>query len=552
MLWRLIDRLVAALCLVEVLEMEQSDRSPNALKTPPRPRPATLIVTLCLPLALAGVIVVLGKGYEHLWTSTHPWSIALAPPIWAGSLLVSLCLAAWSVQGGLGRARALLGVWKKVLTGRYAFRIAPYLRYGLGAFVEELLWRGTLQAASAYPLTGIGATSGLFALAHLVARPKEIGPRRLADLFLFSVILGATFHFSGNLYCVMLIHLLRNMALYHLRAAPPAPGQPREYQSLANLGLGLLRLAGTMPAETFYRALIVAGRTGHAAGGLVAGGALRKRRETVLANASSVLKWKNDKQPLKFYEQYLSHGIRKLAEDTLLLASRIPTYRRFLLRNTRIEGLACLGNALAQDRGALIVTCHLGSLANLLPILLALEESLLKGKELLATNIRPAMLENFLRQRVAEASQATSARVGEVPVNLRRLSARTLLSSLRRGGVVITSADGDLYSRGTRRRATNLEVPLLGTRIRVGAGTAWLALRAGVPVLPAVVLRGARPRLRLVFDEPIEPGELGEGESAIQDLTGRIFERLERHIVHHPEQWLFWDRLHRLRTPSGS
>jgi 1-acyl-sn-glycerol-3-phosphate acyltransferase len=101
--------------------------------------------------------------------------------------------------------------------------------------------------------------------------------------------------------------------------------------------------------------------------------------------------------------------------------------------------------------------------------------------------------------------------VGGFPIKRLEHDARALVTAARlaKGGhVVVMFPEGTRRSKGLRKKH----------RPAWHAGAAWIALRAGVPLVPVVVGGTDRltrlARLRVAFGPPIDLGDLGELQTA--------------------------------------
>jgi KDO2-lipid IV(A) lauroyltransferase len=132
-----------------------------------------------------------------------------------------------------------------------------------------------------------------------------------------------------------------------------------------------------------------------------------------------------------------------------------------------------------------------------------------------------------------------SARVGEV------------LKTMRAGRHLVAMMDQNA------RRDEGTFAPFFGAPACTRRGPIMLALRLGVPLLPAFSHRvGSGPRHRIEFGPPIEverPGRGGDDaiEGLVQTTLTRVNRVIERAILAHPEQWIWTHRRYRTRPPPA-
>ncbi len=116
----------------------------------------------------------------------------------------------------------------------------------------------------------------------------------------------------------------------------------------------------------------------------------------------------------------------------------------------------------------------------------------------------------------------------------------TLLDALRRGDVVALQADRP------RAGGRSLQARLFGRPYALPRGPFALARAAGVPILPAIVLRTGRRASRPIFGEPFLVH--GAGEKALEDGARRFARPLAEAIREAPHQWFCFRHL----WPAGS
>lgn len=195
---------------------------------------------------------------------------------------------------------------------------------------------------------------------------------------------------------------------------------------------------------------------------------------------------------------------------------------RFTLARVRdlvdVRGAEHIPAALAQGRGLVCATAHLGSVSFVGQILPALGYSVVCLVEPLEP---PELLEFFTRSR-----QGLGARM----LPLGRSALRELLLALRRNEAVALVTDRNVTASGPT-------VEFFDARTRFPDGVGALAVRTGAPILIAVATRRADGRFDALF-EPLPAVALtGDSKTDVLLLTQAVAKRLEYHIANHPEQW---------------
>ncbi|MFH1132832.1 MAG: hypothetical protein V1754_15975, partial [Pseudomonadota bacterium] len=145
---------------------------------------------------------------------------------------------------------------------------------------------------------------------------------------------------------------------------------------------------------------------------------------------------------------------------------------------------------------------------------------------------------------------------GDVDFILTRRDNKTISTqicdTLSAGGLVTTNLDVlmgggsrmvfPLFGGNVNQRVARVYLPAL-------VGAAKTALRTGSTLLPWINLR-TKTGFRLILEDPIGPVPC-LGQSVPDDhpellaLCERLRIILERWIVQNPEQWTYWDRLHK-------
>jgi KDO2-lipid IV(A) lauroyltransferase len=183
-----------------------------------------------------------------------------------------------------------------------------------------------------------------------------------------------------------------------------------------------------------------------------------------------------------------------------------------------VPGWDVLDRALAQGRGAIAATGHIGNfelggrvLARRFPLLDVVKVQ------------RNAPFDRFLQE------QRLGFGIRTVPTEQ---SGRAVLAHLRSGGLVTLLMDQDAGKTG-------FVTDFLGLPASTWPGAARISIRTGCPVIPVAILRNDDRTHTLHIGEALEPQGLSDRESDIRDFTGLISAAVERFIWNRPEQW-FW------------
>jgi KDO2-lipid IV(A) lauroyltransferase len=198
----------------------------------------------------------------------------------------------------------------------------------------------------------------------------------------------------------------------------------------------------------------------------------------------------------------------------------------------RVDGLATLEAALAERRGVVAVTGHVGNW------------------ELLAAEMA----------RLGYPITVVARRVREPRF-------QALVAELRRqGGLVVLDRDAPEFVRDVRTaldanrvvgllidqdtRGAGVWVPFFGRPARTPPGAAVLALRKRAGVVTMFIERRPEGGHRITI-RSIEPAE-GRSRDRIIALTARMTAAIEAQIRHNPVEWVWWHQRWRRQEPAAS
>lgn len=194
--------------------------------------------------------------------------------------------------------------------------------------------------------------------------------------------------------------------------------------------------------------------------------------------------------------------------------------RSDLLERTAVRGLGPVRDALAEERGVVFLTGHLGNWE------IGGAAVSARGVPLAVVALRQAN-PLFDRELVR-----TRERLG-MRVIYRRNAPAEVLSVLRRGGAVALVADQNPARGG-------IPAEFFGRPANTARGPGVLALRADARVFLGVAFRtsGGEPAYEVRFEElPVE--RTGELDRDVRDLVQVYTSRLEEAVREAPEQY-FW------------
>jgi KDO2-lipid IV(A) lauroyltransferase len=193
----------------------------------------------------------------------------------------------------------------------------------------------------------------------------------------------------------------------------------------------------------------------------------------------------------------------------------------------RFQGMEILYRALARGRGAVVAAPHVGNweLAGLALARLGFLVHVVTGVQFHARFTRSARLLKE-RQRILVST----------PVD----GFRPLLSTLRRGGIVVLLTDGDVFVR-------SLDTTFFGRLVPFPLGPALLARRAGAALLHAHAERTGAGVHVVSIDGVESPRPELTVKEDVRRLTRRVAQFQESTIAAHLDQWCIFRPL----FPSG-
>lgn len=242
----------------------------------------------------------------------------------------------------------------------------------------------------------------------------------------------------------------------------------------------------------------------------------RRRRRLVARNLALAFPEKSPAEVDRLARAVFAH-FGGLAAD-LFRSETEPVER--LLSRIEIVGLEHARAAAASGRGVFFSTPHLGNWE---------WAALATGAQGFPVTIVARPLDNpLLDARLTAMREKAGCRILS-----RRDAARTLLKTLRGGGMVGILADQ------RARPADGVLVPFFGRPALTTTSIARLAGKTGALFLPVVCLRVGPGRYRLVYSEPLDVTTLPPEERGVEKLTALVTALVESQVRAAPEQWLW-------------
>jgi len=198
--------------------------------------------------------------------------------------------------------------------------------------------------------------------------------------------------------------------------------------------------------------------------------------------------------------------------------------RERILARVRVENTEAADAALAQGKGALVMTGHFGNW-EVATVAAIAHFPKLKGRfHFVRRTVKPKWLDNLVIRRFERAGFGVFGK---------RDSLDRMLSRLEAGDLIVFPFDQ--HARGS----DGVRVDFFGEPAGTFRALALIALTTGAPVVPAASWREPDGRHVVRFEDAIAPIECDDVDEAIQRNTRAYNEVIERLVLRHPEQW-YW------------
>jgi KDO2-lipid IV(A) lauroyltransferase len=197
----------------------------------------------------------------------------------------------------------------------------------------------------------------------------------------------------------------------------------------------------------------------------------------------------------------------------------IDSPKEAIIAKVRVEGEQHLRDALAQRKGVLALSAHLGNFAMI-------------GARLAAAGYPfSVVVKHPGDEQFAQLITQYRAQVGidTISAKPRREAARRILQALRENRIVLVVAD--------EFKSGEITVEFMGQTLPAPRGPATLALRTGAVTLPMFATRQPDDSIVLAIGRPIEAVHRESLEETITATTALYTRHLEDAIHRYPDQW---------------
>lgn len=200
---------------------------------------------------------------------------------------------------------------------------------------------------------------------------------------------------------------------------------------------------------------------------------------------------------------------------------------RWLRDQVELEGVDCVRDLLSQGKGVLAFIAHFGNW-EFISKRLSLE--ITAPIHVVTRKIRDPKVDAFIREHRRRHGEAISLSAEDDGI-------RAILKALKANGIVVMAMDQSAAP------PEGLLSPFFGRMAGTHPGAARIALRFGLPLLPAFSVRVSCTGHRVRFGPPLSysdcPPEHNSDPEKIRWMTDRCTSLIEERIREHPEQWIW-------------
>jgi len=197
--------------------------------------------------------------------------------------------------------------------------------------------------------------------------------------------------------------------------------------------------------------------------------------------------------------------------------------KKWIAKNVDFIGLENYAKAMAEEKGAMLLTLHLGN-----------------GDLALATLAQSGLPINlisrhFNAQWLNELWFGLRGKTG-IRFIPEEKSSFQILKALKKKDVVVFVIDQFMGP------PAGIKTKFFGIETGTAAGLALFALRSGAPVLPAYTYRQKNGKYAMVFQPPLYLTSTEDTDADLHFWTQKFNDVLEKIIKNHPEQWIWLHR----------
>ncbi|MGE5605326.1 MAG: lysophospholipid acyltransferase family protein [Bacteroidota bacterium] len=251
---------------------------------------------------------------------------------------------------------------------------------------------------------------------------------------------------------------------------------------------------------------------------------LKKRRELTISNIRVAREngfFKTEIDERQLAKRVWEH-IGMVGSEFLYYYERKP---EVFMKAVRFEGEENLKRILAQNKGALLVSGHLGNWE-------------LLGVSIIYWGFKINPIVKFQSNGLVDQIIQDNRRSLGMGLIDKNGFLRPILAALKRNEIVSFLMDQSTLKNGVLVKFFNKEASL-------PRGAAEFALKTGAPVFSARCFREKPGHYQVVLSEEIKLIRTGDHERDVAENTAMFIRLIEDMIREHPEQWLWMHKLYR-------
>lgn len=236
-------------------------------------------------------------------------------------------------------------------------------------------------------------------------------------------------------------------------------------------------------------------------------------RHSVIANLERVTGTSDRKKLKKMAREVFRNFGKYLADFFRFSKIDLDYIKRFV----KVEGIENLDNAMAQGKGVIVLSAHLGNWE-----LGGLAVSYLRRPIMaVALTHDDSRINNFFtRQR--KAGKVVPVEIG--------ITLRSCYKVLAENGLLALLGDRDFSGKG-------VYMDFFGKEALIPKGPASLSARLGSIIVPSFLIREDDDTFTLKFEPAIKPPQEGDEETRIKEIMKRSIAVIEKYIRLYPAQW---------------
>jgi KDO2-lipid IV(A) lauroyltransferase len=196
--------------------------------------------------------------------------------------------------------------------------------------------------------------------------------------------------------------------------------------------------------------------------------------------------------------------------------------KTYIKRNIKIENIHYIDEALSKEKGAIVLTAHLGNW-ELGGVVIAL---LGYPFWVVALPHKHKYVDNFFNY------QRESKGVKVIPLGK---AVRQCLNILKERKIVALVGDRDFTEKG-------IVIDFFGRPTFFPEGPAVFSLKTGAPIVPGFMLRNKDDTFTLKMEKPLEFIRANNKNEDMLELIGQYKIIIEDYIKKYPEQWYMFRR----------